>query len=52
MAKVSDEKIHVQGSTGENELQRWQLLQHVPHFGQEEISQSVTLVDLVLRTRK
>lgn len=48
-AKVSDEKIHIQGSAGENELQRRHLLEHVPHLGQEEICQAVSLVDLVLR---
>lgn len=52
LAKVSDEKIHIQGSTGENELQRRDLRQHVPQLGQEEIGQAVPLVNLVLRKCK
>lgn len=51
-AKVSGEKIHIQGSTRENELQRRHLLQHVPQLGEEEIRQAVPLMDLVLRNKE
>lgn len=52
LAEVSDEKIHIQGSTGKDELQRRHLLQQVPHFGQKEIRQAIPLVDLVLRKER
>lgn len=47
-AKVLLEQVCVQSRAGEDQLQRGELLEHVPQFGQQEISQAVALVHLVL----
>ena len=47
-AKVAEEQLHVQGSTGQDELQIRHRLEHVPHLGQQEVTQTIPLVNLIL----
>lgn len=47
-AKVLEEQIYVQSCTGENQLQGGNPLDNVPHFSEEEVSQAIALVNLIL----
>lgn len=46
--EVAEEEVHVQGGAGEDELQRGHRLEQVPHLDQQEVAQTVPLMDLVL----
>lgn len=47
-AKVAEEQLHVQGSAGQDELQIGHRLEHVPDLDQQEVTEAVPLVNLVL----
>lgn len=50
-AKVLQEQVRVQSSTGQDQLQLGHLIQHVSHLSEQEVGQTVTLVHLVLEKK-
>lgn len=47
-AKVLTEQVHIQCCTGEDHFQCGDLLKHISHFSEQEVSQTVALMHLVL----
>lgn len=47
-AKVLKEQVYIQSCTGEDQFQCGDLLKHIPHLSEQEVSQTITLMYLVL----
>lgn len=47
-AEVLEEQVCVESCTGQDQLQWGDLLQHISHLSEQEVSEAVTLVHLVL----
>lgn len=47
-AKVLKEQVYIQRCTGKNQFQCGDLLKHIPHLSEQEVSQTITLMYLVL----
>lgn len=47
-AKVLEEQVYIQSCTGQDQFHCGDLLKNIPHLCEQKVSQTITLMDLIL----
>lgn len=51
-AKVLKEQVYIQSCTGQDQFQFRDLMKNIPHLSKQKVSQTITLMHLVLLKNK